>query len=119
MKNKIIVSVLISLLLSAGYFVSAQTTCALNGEEVPCGEVKGIMQWLFGAGLIAVVVSLIFFLAGTIIWISMIAHASSKPIENKKFWIAFIILLGAIGAIIYYFAVKRKFDKNNTLIVQK
>lgn len=114
MKNKIVVSILISLLLSAGYFVSAKMECSLDGEEIPCDVMGEAAKWIFGAGLIAVVISLIFFLAGTVLWISMIAHASSRPIENKKFWIAFIILFGAIGAVIYYFTVKRKFDKNNT-----
>jgi len=40
----------------------------------------------------------------------MLIHAVSKPIENKALWIIILVFTGVIGAIIYYFVVKRKFD---------
>lgn len=49
--------------------------------------------------------------ASLIFWIVMLVHAISKPIESKALWILIILLTGIIGAIVYYFAVKRDFDK--------
>ena len=47
----------------------------------------------------------------TVFWILMIVHAATKPVENKVIWIVIMILTGIIGALVYYFAVKRKFNK--------
>lgn len=46
-----------------------------------------------------------------VFWILMIIHAATKPIDNKALWIVILALTGIVGAIIYYFAVKRKFDQ--------
>lgn len=49
----------------------------------------------------------------TVFWILMIvdcAKRSFKDSTEKVVWILVIILLGAIGAAVYYFAVKRPQD---------
>ncbi len=48
-----------------------------------------------------------------VFWIIMLVHAISKPIDNKVAWILVIILLNLLGALIYYFAVKRKYIKTS------
>ncbi len=56
---------------------------------------------------LAALVALLFF------WIKMIVHASKNLIKNKTLWIL-VLIFGGIGmAFIYYFFVKRKFDKVN------
>jgi len=55
---------------------------------------------------------LFFFLLGfaaMIFWLVMLIHAAHKPIENRVMWLILLVLIGPIGALIYYFAVKRKF----------
>gem|GEM_PF-5438428 len=44
----------------------------------------------------------------------MLVHAISKPIPNKVLWILVIVLLSPIGAIVYYFSIKRHFNQNTT-----
>jgi len=42
----------------------------------------------------------------------MLVHAISKPIKSKALWILIILMFNALGALVYYFAVKREFNKN-------
>ncbi|MFC1747829.1 PLDc N-terminal domain-containing protein [Pseudomonadota bacterium] len=93
----------------------AQATCTVNGEEVPCEEVGEALGGVLGAGLGFIVVVLILSIVGFIIWLMMIIHAASKPIENKAMWIIIMILIGPIGAIIYYFVVKRNFKEGQPM----
>lgn len=94
-------------LLAAPRLALAQATCTLNGKEVPCEQVKGFLGW--GVGILALFAILA--IAGTIFWIMMVIHAASNPIENKAMWIIVMVLTGVLGAVIYYFVVKRKFPK--------
>lgn len=48
----------------------------------------------------------------TVFWILMLIHAASKEIENKALWLIIILFLGFIGAVVYYFAIKRPADKH-------
>lgn len=90
--------------------VFAQGKCTVNGQEVPCEQITGaIGKFLGGFFFLFVFVAIIGLLA-TIFWLMMIIHAATKPIENKAMWIIVMILTGIIGAIIYYFIVKRKFQ---------
>lgn len=45
-----------------------------------------------------------------VFWIMMIVHAATHPIENRAIWVLLLIFTGIIGAIVYYFVVKRKFN---------
>mgnify|MGYP006280409209 CR=1 FL=1 len=62
---------------------------------------------LFGVPLIPTVVA-----AGAfVLWISMLADAVDREFETKKakwIWIIVIAVLQALGALLYYFALKRK-----------
>ena len=51
------------------------------------------------------------------LWLWMIIHAASKPIENKAMWIVLMVLVGPIVSIVYYFVVKRKMDKQEVIVV--
>lgn len=111
-KFKIILLVFILGLTISGT-VLAQTTerCTVNGKEVPCDEITKGFLGLLGLG---VGFSLVLFIVGIIsfiFWLMMLIHAIKKPIESKPIWIILMIFTGILGAIIYYFAVKRGFDK--------
>lgn len=69
--------------------------------------------------LILMVVLAVIAVASFIFWIMMFIHAASNDIPDKGVWIAVLLvslLIGAglIGAIVYYFVVKRKFTLNST-----
>ncbi|MFH1142157.1 MAG: PLDc N-terminal domain-containing protein [Candidatus Uhrbacteria bacterium] len=89
----------------------AQSKCVINGQEVPCEEfgnqVKGFLGWGIGIFLLAAVIGI----SATIFWIMMIIHAAQHDIENKAMWIILMVFTGIIGALIYYFVVKRNFNK--------
>ncbi len=51
-------------------------------------------------------------LFAVVFWLLMLIHATKHPIESKPLWIIIILLFGILGAVIYYFAVKRKFSQS-------
>jgi drug/metabolite transporter (DMT)-like permease len=77
---------------------TASAACMVNGKEVPCSSFP---WWIF---VVIFAVAIFFF----IFWIRMLVHAIKTESENKAVWIILIVLLQVLGAIIYYFAVKRK-----------
>ncbi len=62
---------------------------------------------LFGL-LILFIISLV--LASTIFWIWMIVDCAQRKMKDndKVVWILVLIFLGILGAIVYYFVIKRK-----------
>ena len=89
-------------------------TCTVNGVEVPCEELTNDIKGFLGAGIAIVVVSLLVGLVAFIFWIMMLVHAIKYPIDSKPLWIILIIITGVLGAIIYYFAVKRGYKLEMT-----
>ena len=114
-KGKIIASLSIFLLAFGNQIALAQAKCTANGREIPCEElgkqVGGVLTGLFGVMIFAAIIGLLL----TVFWILMIVHAATKPIENKGMWIVIMVFTGVLGAIVYYFAVKRDFDKQQII----
>lgn len=110
-KSAMFSSLVLGLALITNQVVLAATKCTVNGREVDCAElenqVKGILGW--GIGGFLFIFALI--VLATVFWIMMIVHAIRHPINNKGVWIVVLIFTGIFGAIIYYFAVKRKFNQ--------
>jgi magnesium-transporting ATPase (P-type) len=46
-----------------------------------------------------------------VFWLWMLIHAATHPIQNRALWIVVIVFFNIVGAIVYYFAVKRGFDR--------
>lgn len=55
-------------------------------------------------------------IGGMILWIFMLIHAAEHDIKDKTAWILIIALTNFIGAIIYYFVVKRPYDAEHPSI---
>ena len=72
--------------------------CMVNGKEVPCNSFP---WWIF---IIIFAVAIFFFL----FWLRMLIHAAKSTNPNKVVWIILIVLTQVLGAVIYYFVVKRK-----------
>lgn len=53
---------------------------------------------------------IIVFVLVFLFWIWMIVHAKRNEILHKKIWITIILLLGPVGALIYYIFRKRKLE---------
>ena len=84
----------------------AQATCYRNGVAVPCEELTGVLWGSLAFVGFAAVIGI----ASTIFWLVMLIHAISKPVENKAMWVVVLVFTGIIGAILYYFMVKRKYQ---------
>lgn len=50
----------------------------------------------------------VFAILGTIFWIFMLVDCAKREFDSKVAWILILALTGVIGAILYYFIVKRK-----------
>lgn len=82
----------------------------VGGEEGL--DIFGAMSAILGISrdviLLLIAVSIVLF----VFWMMMIIHAIKNPIANKTLWIIFLLVLGQVAAIIYYFAVKRDFHSS-------
>jgi pilus assembly protein TadC len=74
---------------------------------------RGEIGNIIGFGLFFLFLFLAISVFCLVFWILMLVHAISKPIKQKAVWILIILLFGIIGALVYYFAVKRDFDKKS------
>lgn len=103
------------------YLVSAEAVCKLNGQVVPCSQigdtVGGFVGGFFWLFIVLWAVIMILSFAGFILWILMIIHAATKNIENKAIWIIVLCLTQILGAVIYYFVVKRPFDRAHNNVI--
>ncbi len=67
------------------------------------------MASIFGGLFVFWGIFMVIMLAGAVLWIVMLVHAIRHDIKDKALWIILILLTGWLGAIIYYFVVKRNF----------
>ena len=107
LKNKLPI-ILTAIGLVGSQVALAQAKCTVNGEEVDCAEAGAQLNGLFGGLFVVMIIVALISLAGTIFWVLMIIHAASKPIENRALWIIVMVFTGPVGALIYYFVVKRE-----------
>lgn len=63
------------------------------------------------AGIGAMIVIAILAIACLVFWIMMLVHAIKHDIEYKPVWILVLWFMTIVGAIVYYFAVKKERDK--------
>jgi len=89
----------------------ADTGCTLNGQEVPCDELLNTMQPFLALGIPIILLFIALGIAGTVFWIMMLIHAATHDIKDKAMWIVLMVFTGIIGALIYYFVVKREMKK--------
>lgn len=90
--------------------------CELNGRDVPCDQIYRAAKPFIGIGIGIFVFFAFVGLLLTIFWVWMLIHAATKNIENKALWIILLIIFGHLAAIVYYFVVKRPFDKNQPIV---
>jgi hypothetical protein len=114
----------LSLLASSLYigpFVSAalaKSQCVVNGKEVPCSELGKSLGIFVGMGIGVIAIIFIIGILLTIFWILMLIDCVKREVEYKPVWILVLLLTGCIGAVVYYFAVKRRAGKQSNTIPQ-
>lgn len=88
-----------------------QDLCIIKGEAVSCADVAHAAEGLLGLSVIAIVAIIAVFVFLVVFWFAMLIHAIRKPIKHKFIWILVLLIFETPGALIYYFAVKRRFNK--------
>ncbi|MDD5627143.1 MAG: PLD nuclease N-terminal domain-containing protein [Patescibacteria group bacterium] len=104
MKQRILSCLSASVVALAGNTALAQSTSYdyenTVGNTVATGMGVGlIIFWIVG-----MIIGLLLF----ILWILMLIDCIKRDFSQKTLWIILLIVLGWIGAVAYYFAVKRK-----------
>lgn len=66
----------------------------------------GFLFLIFWVALLAVG------LAGFVLWIISLIHVlQHNDVKDRTMWILIILLAGTIGGVIYFFAIKKAYDK--------
>ena len=120
LKKLIVVPALSGIIWSfTSYIAFAQATCMVNGKEVPCEQAFQTLKTWAGLGFGAIIAFIVLLVLGFIFWLMMLIHAATKPIENRGMWVVILLFTSMIGAVAYYFAVKRKFNREHTVVTPK
>lgn len=93
--------------------------CYVNNHVVDCSNVLPLAGSIFMFFILLWMMFIGICIAAFIFWLLMLVHAATRPIENKALWVIVIALTHLIGAAIYYFAVKRSFDKKHKTYKQE
>ncbi len=105
---KIVIPIILALLILNSVFAQKE----INPTVDPI-KMSGAAAAIGGFAIIFLVIWLVFMVAmilGIIFWIFMIIDVAKRKFPNdsdKIMWILLVVLLGVIGAIVYYFVVKR------------
>ena len=98
MNTKYIVMALLALSV---YLPLTSAGCFVNGEEVPCDDFFATFGSMF------IVIIIVAIIAG-IFWLWMLIDCAKRNFDSKLVWILLLIFTGTLGAILYFFLVKRK-----------
>ena len=100
-----IIAILTWRLPAAAY--SAVSSCKINGQEVPCDQFWNQLSGFFALGAGFFVFLMVISALAFVFWLLMLIDAIRRPINNKIIWILVLVFTGIVGALIYYFVVKR------------
>ena len=114
-KSTIFSTLIFNIMMFTNKVAFATSGCILNGREVDCAEISGKVKGFIGLGIVSFLVIAAFGIWSTVFWIMMIIHVSKHNVENKSMWIILMVFTGFIGALIYYFVIKRKFNKHSSI----
>jgi len=102
LKKELLLALFTLLLLVLSQTAFAE--CTINGKEVPCDQFWSEVGWIF-------IGFFIFLGLGFAFWIWMMVDCARKDFKDKALWILILLLANLVGAIIYYFVIKRKDKK--------
>lgn len=86
--------------------VLAETACTYMGEDIPCDEMP---KWVWIMPVLIFGGIFIFGILFSIFWIWMLVDVVKYCDEkDKMLWVLIIVFTHWIGALIYFFVVRRK-----------
>lgn len=90
------------------------TSTTYSSDAASTAAAGTLFGGVFIVGMLIWLVSFAVGIAAFIFWIFMLIdvfkRTNWKQENDKTLWIIIVILLGVLGAIVYYFAVKRELD---------
>ena len=83
-------------------------------ENLIGGIIGLVFMVIFGLFWLFWLLMMVAIVGGMILWVLMIIDVAKREFKNpddKTMWLLIVILTGIIGAVIYYFMIKRKDKK--------
>lgn len=94
-----------ALLRASDVYAQTTSTCTLNGEEVPCGEMLSAVGWVVWVPFILIFLLLV---AATCFWLWMLIDCLKSHRSDKLVWVLVILFGNLFGAILYLFLARNK-----------
>ncbi len=98
---------------------AAESQCTLNGQPISCAELAHKAKPFIGLGLGIFAFIIIVSLAIFVFWLLMLIHAVQHKSPNRDTWlivlvVSFVTGFSLVGALVYYFAEKKKAELATT-----
>lgn len=92
---------------------TAQSQCTLNGQPIDCAELVQKAKPFIGLGIGILAVIIIISIISFVFWLLMLIHAIQHKSPNRDTWIivlavSFVTGFSLVGALVYFFAEKKK-----------
>lgn len=78
-----------------------------NGDEAWRGMMPAFVAGFIGLGIVFSTIGILLIA----FWIWMLVHAATSDIKHKPLWLLVIWFMHIIGAIVYFFVIKRRYDQ--------
>lgn len=78
-----------------------------HGNDMWKGVMPAFVAGFIGLGIVFSVIGILLFA----FWVWMLVHAASSDIKHKPMWLLVIWFMNIVGAIIYFFVIKRRYDQ--------
>ena len=105
MVSKAQAAAVLLVLLAASF---ADGKCTINGRDAPDSECNSLFAGIGIVWLAVMCVLLLVIAVGLAFWLWMLVDCIRRDFTEKTKWLAIIILLNTVGALAYFFLVKRK-----------
>jgi hypothetical protein len=85
----------------------------LNGQPIDCGELAEKAKPFIGLGIGILVFIIVISIVSFVFWLLMLIHAVQHKSPDRNTWIIVLVAsfftgFSLVGAIVYYFAEKKK-----------
>ncbi|MBA3678754.1 PLDc N-terminal domain-containing protein [Candidatus Saccharibacteria bacterium] len=90
---------------------AATYTSDYSADTASTGAAAGVGIFLIIWMLFWLAISIFFLVFWILMLMDVVKRTNWKQESDKTLWLILVILLGGLGAVIYYFAVKRELDK--------
>lgn len=89
------------------------TSCTINGRPGTPEECSRFVKNFLGIGIAIFIPIILLILIFVVWWLVTLIHAiTHEDVPDRILWIVLHLIIGAVVAPVYYFAVQRPYNKN-------